>query len=206
MNRWGISLFWLLLSGPLVGAATQGNDSPVLALNEGLGALLSGALPVLALLLVLKQDFTPLGRQLRFGQGRRRLTLGALLQDTMVMLILSVAIATSLIVWLRGTGDPLFVRDLLATASLAVAASVSLLFVFGAAYAWFKRSGPIVLLIAGWILGHGDLSVRLAFPSGHIRHLIGIGTELPLAGWGSLLSLYAMAAAGLALLLVRVRD
>jgi hypothetical protein len=206
MNRRGISLFWLVLSGPFIWSATRSNDSPVIALNEGLGALLSGAFPVLALLLVLKQDFSPSGRELRFGQGRRRLTLSALLLDTLTMLSLSFAVATALIIWLRGTRDPLFVRDLLATASLAVAASVSLLFVLSAAYAWFKRPGPIVLLIAGWTLGHGDLPMRLAFPSGHIRYLVGAGTELPLAGWGSLLCLYGMAAVGLSLLLVRVRD
>lgn len=206
MKRWGISLVWLLLAGPLIWSATQGKDSPIIALNEGLGALLSGGLPVLALLLVLKQDLTPTARALRFGQGRRRLTLQALLLDAMAMLVLSIGIAALLILWLRGTRDPLFVRDLAATASLALAATLSLLLVMGGAYAWFKRSGPVLILIAGWILGQRDLPVRIAFPSGHIRYLVGLGTDLPLAGWTSLLCLYAMAAVGLCALLARVRD
>jgi hypothetical protein len=197
-------LLWALLMGPLVWSVSQGIDSPVDGLNRGLSALYLGGLPVLALALLFAEDFFPKTLGVRLGADRRRLVGKLLIRKLLALVGVALGGSILLIVSLRGLKDPLLLRDLLSTASIAVAASVSLLLMLSAARAWLGRPGLLGFVFLGWLIGPSDLAVRILLPSGHIRSLLGLGQQLPLAGWHSFFLLYALSAVSLILLRLRV--
>lgn len=204
MKHLRITLLWCLLMGPIVWSGAQGLDTKTEGLNRGLEALFLAGLPILALAFLYSDNFSPKNTEIRLGANRRHLVFRTVFGNVLALFIVAFFGGSLLILLLRGMKDPLLLRDLTSTGAISLAASLSIVGVLSAARAWLGKIGLIGLVLFGWLVDQGDLAMKVALPSGHLRSLLGLGQQLPIAGWLSLLCLYTMAGFSLLLLGLRV--
>lgn len=177
---------------PLTWSATFGAETRTETVNQALASLLLGTLPLLGGMLLWSERFEGDRAEVRYGRSRRYYAARSLLGAAgLLLLFASVGVILALLIY-RGPRDPLLLRDLLATLPIALAASLALTAFLSLGRFVLGRPGLALAVILTWVVGSLDLPISAAVPTGHIRHLIGVGAELPFAPWISFVCLYAM--------------
>lgn len=194
----------VLFALPLAWSAALAAETRTEMINQVLGALLIGALPLLAAMLLWDESFRGADVDVRYGQNRRRFATKRLAVTLSVLVAAAVGAGTLALGILRGPTHQLFLHDFLATSAVSIAGALSLGCFFGASRVWLGRGGLVAALILTWLLAPMDLVVSAAVPTGHVRSLLGLGMELPFPGWVSFASLYGTAALLGGLLLARI--
>lgn len=180
-----------LVAVPLTWSSILGAETRAETVTLALGSLLLGTLPLFATLLLYRDSFDAESPEVRYGQSRRVFAAHALLGHAAWTVLFASVSATLAIAIHRGTRDPLLFRDLLATLPIALAGSLALLGFLSFGRYWLGKFGLIAALALTWLLGSLDIPISAAVPTGHMRSLLGVGTELPFAPWMSFLWLYA---------------
>ncbi len=196
----------VLCAIPLTWSATWAAETRTEVVNQALASLLLGTLPLVGVMLLWTERLTMDHPDVRYGESRRRRAAHALFRATALVVGFAIVGSGLSIVVYRGAGDPLVFKDLIATIPVAFAGSLGLMAFLAWSRVWLGKPGLVVALLACWILGSVDLPVAAAVPTGHVRHLIGVGTELPFRGWVSFLTLYAIAIVGTLATLLRVPE
>lgn len=190
---------------PLTWSATFAAQTRVETVNQALASLLLGTLPLLCAMLLWGSGPQADRPEVRYGASRRAYAARSLLTvTTLALLFASVSVVLAISIY-RGLRDPLLLKDLLATLPVALAGSLAICGFLACGRSLLGRFGLVFAVILIWVIGSLDLPIAAAVPTGHIRYLIGVGTELPFAPWVSFVCLYAMAlfTGGAALLRVR---
>lgn len=201
-----ILVLGVLCAVPLTWSATWAAETRTEIVNQALASLLLGTLPLVGVMLLWTERLTQEHPDVRYGANRRSHAAHALFQTAALVVGFSVVASTVSILVYRGHKDALLINDLIATLPVAFAGSIGLLAFLAWSRVWLGKPGLVVALLASWVLGSMELPIAAVVPTGHVRHLIGVGAELPFPGWVSFASLYGFALIGALTTLWRVPE
>lgn len=163
--------------------------------DRALGTLLLITLP-LAVGLAIAGSGRAVDPWVVFGADRRKSLVRYLAPLWYGLPLTALGLSLLVLGWTRGWQDPHLLADMMATAPVAVMATLSLLSLSLATFAWLGRVGLIVLVLVLITFGRSELLAAAALPSAHVRHLLGVGATLPFdPGW-SMAALWAFALLG----------
>lgn len=203
MNDWRKAFWTSLALVPLILSLSTELVKPQVGVDMALTLIFVGALPLLAVAIFWTAPSFADDPLIRFGKSRRALA-QRFLAKKIVVLFATSAVSSScaqIVLYNDATRQTVmsriahqqFVSDVLSTLPIALAAAISLGCFFAFARSWLGRPGLLLALGGSWLFTPHDSVWGLSLPANHIRHLLTIGTPLPLPSWLSLLALYAMA-------------